>query len=257
MGRGRARTARPAAPLGRHRARRGHLVRSGRRAGGPLIGRAFPDRRHAGRLLGEALSAYAVRSDLLVLALPRGGVPVGYEVATALGAPLDVYVVRKLGHPRQPELAIGAIAPGGVVVMNPTAAVGVDDEALEELIARESRELDRRLAAYRVGPSPIVEGRCVIVVDDGLATGASMRAALTAIAGQQPAWVVAAIPVAPRDAASGLADVAQEVVVLVRARQFGAVSQWYADFTATSDSEVRELLRQAAGRPVQRKEEGT
>jgi putative phosphoribosyl transferase len=187
------------------------------------------------------LSSYAGRPDLLVLALPRGGVPVGYEVATALGAPLDVYVVRKLGHPRQPELAIGAIAPGGVVVMNEPPAV-VDDE-LREIVAREGRELDRRLAAYRVGPAPAVAGRCVIVVDDGLATGASMRAALTALALQRPAWIVAAVPVAPRATAAALSDLADHVVVLLSPTRFGAVGRWYADFEATSDDEVRALLR--------------
>jgi putative phosphoribosyl transferase len=216
--------------------------------GGQLSQPAFTDRRHAGRLLGAALSAYAGRPDLLVLALPRGGVPVGYEVARALGAQLNVYVVRKLGHPRQPELALGAIAPGGLVVRNPSAAgTGVDDAAFREVVAKERRELDRRLAAYRVGPAPEVTGRCVIVVDDGLATGASMRAALTALATRSPAWLVAAVPVAPADSVTGLAPLADDVVVLIGAQHFGAVSTWFADFDATTDDEVRDLLRSAAG----------
>jgi putative phosphoribosyl transferase len=172
-------------------------------------------------------------------------VPVAFEVAAALGGTLDAYVVRKLGHPRQPELAIGAIAPGGVVVMNAAGPFDVDAEVLAEIVAREGLELDRRLAAYGVTSAPRVAGRCVIVVDDGLATGASMRAALTAIAVQKPSWIVAAIPVAPRDAAAALSELASDVVVLMRARHFGAVSQWYADFAATSDDEVRELLRAA------------
>jgi predicted phosphoribosyltransferase len=171
-------------------------------------------------------------------------VPVGYEVSIALHAPLDVYVVRKLGHPRQPELALGAIAPGGVVVMN-RLTPGVDEDELRAIAEREGRELDRRLAAYRVGPAPDVAGRCVIVVDDGFATGASMRAALTALRAQRPAWMVAAIPVAPMDAAAALSDLADDVVLLISASRFGAVSQWYADFAATSDDEVRELLRSA------------
>jgi putative phosphoribosyl transferase len=205
----------------------------------------FRDRREAGRQLAAALKdRYAGRSDLLVLALPRGGVPVGVEVAAALGAPLDVYVVRKLGHPAQPELAIGAIAPGGVLLINDDLLDRLDlsREALEQIAARERVELERRLTAYRDGPPPDVAGRTVIVVDDGLATGATMRAALQALRAQSPARLVVAVPVAPRGAVEAMTDAADDVVVVLAPRDFRAVGQWYDDFAQTTDEEVRELL---------------
>jgi putative phosphoribosyl transferase len=206
----------------------------------------FRDRQEAGQQLAAALKdRYAGRPDLLVLALPRGGVPVGWEVATTLGAPLDVYVVRKLGHPAQPELAIGAIAQGGVLLTNEDVLDRLDlsREVLDEIAAREQVELDRRLTAYRDGPPPDVAGRTVIVVDDGLATGATMRAALQALRSQSPARLVVAVPVAPRGAVDALRDAADDVVVVLAPRDFRAVGQWYDDFRQTTDDEVRELLR--------------
>jgi putative phosphoribosyl transferase len=210
------------------------------RAGG------FRDRADGGRQLAAALSdRYAGRPGLLVLALPRGGVPVGHEVAQALGAPLDVYVVRKLGHPAQPELAVGAIAQGGVLLVDHDvlSRLGVSTAVVDEIARREAVELERRLSAYRDGPPPEVAGRTVIVVDDGLATGSTMRAALQAIRSQAPEWLVAAVPVAPRGTVEGMADAADDVVAVLTPRDFRAVGQWYDDFTQTSDDEVRALLR--------------
>lgn len=209
----------------------------------------FEDRADAGRQLGERLAAYA-GSGTRVLALPRGGVPVAFEVARALGAPLDVFVVRKIGAPGREELAIGAIASGGVRVLNEDtiAMLGVDEQTLEQITAREMRELQRREDAYRGGlPAHDVHDRDVILVDDGLATGASMQAAVVALRRRSPRAIVAAVPVAPRDTCAMLAQYVDRLVVLTTPEPFRGVGAWYVDFSQVSDAEVRELLREASG----------
>jgi len=212
--------------------------------------RVFRDRRQAGALLGEALSAFAGRKDVLVLGLPRGGVPVAAEVARALGAPLDVLVARKLGAPDQEELAIGAIAEGGVRVLNRAlvANLGLDPGAIEESAGREERELERRVKLYRGvrGPLP-VENRTIIVVDDGVATGATMRAGLQALRARGAARVIAAAPVGAADSVDALREDADEVVVLETPTWFQSVGQWYEDFGQTSDEEVRACLATEGG----------
>jgi predicted phosphoribosyltransferase len=210
----------------------------------------FRDRTEAGRLLAELLSEYAVRDDVVVLALPRGGVPVAYEVARALEAPLDVFVVRKLGVPGQEELAMGAIASGGVIVLDEAtiAELGIAEEELLQTAAAEQRELKRREEAYRVKRElPSLEGRTVILVDDGLATGATMRAAALAVRRHEPGRVVVAVPVAAPQTCAELEDVVDAVVCAVTPKPFGAVGYWYEDFSQVSDEEVRELLARAAG----------
>ena len=213
------------------------------------MAQGFRDRTEAGRRLAAALARYAGRSDVLVLALPRGGVPVGYEVAAALGAPLDVFVVRKLGVPGQPELAMGAIATGGVRVLNAEVVAALDIPAgvIDAVTERERVELQRRERAYRGSrPALSVEGRIVILVDDGLATGATMRAAAAAVKAQRPARVVVAVPTAARETCDELRDEVDEVVCLETPPFFGAVGMWYEDFRETSDQEVRDLLSKAA-----------
>jgi predicted phosphoribosyltransferase len=214
----------------------------------------FADRRAAGQALGERLSAEGGRGgDTVVLGLPRGGVLVAAGVAAALAAPLDVLVVRKLGLPWQPELAMGAIAAVGdavetVRVSTVLAAAGVDPETFETVRQQELVELRRRESAYRDGrPAVPVAGRSVIVVDDGLATGATMRAAVVAVRAQGPSDVTAAVPVGSPTACSALADAVDELICLSAPRGFRAVGQAYADFTETSDAEVRAALAQAAG----------
>jgi putative phosphoribosyl transferase len=210
---------------------------------------AFRDRVDAGRVLADRLRAYAGRPDLLVLALPRGGVPVGYEVATALGAPLDVLVVRKLGLPGHEELAMGAIAAGGTIVVNDEVVrlSGVPYELLEEQAAIERVELARRERLWRGDrPWPEVEGRLVLLVDDGLATGSTMRAALAAVRALRPAGVVVAVPTAPAAACERLAMEADAVVCAANPTPFVAVGQSYDVFDQTSDKQVRELLARAA-----------
>lgn len=207
----------------------------------------FEDRHAAGRLLAAALRAYAGRNDVVVLALPRGGVPVGYEVAKALGAELDVLIVRKLGLPYHPELAMGAIASGGAIDLNPDviAMSGVTQGDIEGVLAQEYRELERREALYRGARPPAqIEGRTVIVVDDGIATGASMRAALKALRTRKPAKIIVAVPVAPIDTRERLRDVADEFVCVLSPADFRAVGQFYRHFGQTSDDEVRTLLAQ-------------
>jgi predicted phosphoribosyltransferase len=210
----------------------------------------FRDRRQAGALLGEALSAFAGRKDVLVLGLPRGGVPVAAEVARALDVPLDVLVVRKLGAPGREELAIGAIAEGGVRVLNRAlvANLGLDPREIDVLAGREERELERRVRIYRGGRGPLpVENRTVIVVDDGVATGATMRAGLQALRVRGAARVIAAAPVGAADSVDALREYADEVVVLETPGWFQAVGQWYEDFGQTSDEEVRACLATQGG----------
>ena len=212
----------------------------------------FRNRRHAGQVLAGHLGAYAARPGTIVLGLPRGGVPVAWEVARALQAPLDVAVVRKLGLPGHEEHAMGAIAAGGVRVMTGAADDwGVSAAAFDAVVARETAELVRREAAYRGGrPPPVLAGRTVILVDDGLATGATMRAAVRAARLQAPARIVVAVPVAARTSCAGLRAEADEVVCAMTPAHFHAVGQWYDDFEATSDDEVRALLAAADGPPA-------
>src|SRR5213080_736076 len=211
--------------------------------------RAFPDRIEAGRLLAEELEKYADRDDVIVLGLPRGGVPVANEVAKHLHAPLDVFIVRKLGVPGFEELAAGAIASGGVRVFNEDVmrAIPHAEEAIEAVTAKETAELKRREHIYREGrPAPELRGRVVILVDDGLATGATMRAAVKALRQQGAAKIVVAVPVAPPDTCQELAQQADETICLRTPPFFQAVGQYYEDFSQTSDDDVRELLARAA-----------
>lgn len=206
----------------------------------------YEDRREAGRVLAGALAHYRGRPGVLVLALPRGGVPVAYEVARALKAPLDVFVVRKLGFPGHEEYAMGAIASGGVRVMNPMPGLSVTPEEVNAAVAREQPELQRRERLYRgQGPAPELRGRTVIVVDDGLATGATMHAALLGIRQQHPARLVMAVPVGAADSCDALQGVADEVVCVATPEPFRAVGLWYRQFPQTSDDEVRALLEDA------------
>jgi erythromycin esterase-like protein/predicted phosphoribosyltransferase len=206
----------------------------------------FHDRRQAGRVLADKLAHYAGHANLLVLALPRGGVAIGFEVARALQAPLDIFVVRKLGFPGHEEYAMGAIASGGVRVMTPLPGLSVTPEEVAEVVAREQDELVRREQLYRGQHPPIsIEGRCVIVVDDGLATGASMRAAVLAIRQQHPAHLVVAVPVGAEDTCQALRQEADEVVCAATPYPFRAVGLWYQHFPQTSDDEVITLLEEA------------
>jgi predicted phosphoribosyltransferase len=209
--------------------------------------RLFRDRRDAGRVLARLLERYRGRDDVLVLALPRGGVPVAYEVATALGAPLDVFLVRKLGVPGHEELAMGAIASGGVVVLNNDVVrgMGIRPEVVQWVAEREGHELLRREAAYREGrPPPNVAGVVVILVDDGVATGSSMLAAVSALRRLGPAKIVVAVPAAPESTCRQLQAVVDEVVCATTPSPFLAVGESYWDFAQTTDEEVRRLLRE-------------
>jgi len=209
----------------------------------------FRDRPDAGRQLLGRLGAYRGRPDVLVLGLPRGGIPVAHEVARGLGAPLDVFLVRKLGVPGQEELAMGAIATGGVRVVNDDVvdALGIPRAAIDRVAAEEGRELERRQAEYRGDrPEPDVRGRTVILVDDGLATGSSMRAAVSALRAQAPARIVVAVPVAAPATCDELRREVDEVVCFATPDPFMAVGRFYDDFSQTTDEEVRALL--AAGR---------
>lgn len=205
----------------------------------------FRDRRDAGRQLARALAAYRDDPTVLVLALPRGGVPVAAEVAEALGAPLDVLVVRKLGVPGHEELAMGAIASGGAQVLNDEVVrdLRISAEAVREVAAVERQELERREASFRQGREPLaVTGRTVLVVDDGLATGATMRAAVKALRCLNPARLVVAVPVAPADTCKTLRDEADAIVCLSSPDVFFGVGEWYEDFRQTTDAEVRATL---------------
>jgi putative phosphoribosyl transferase len=207
----------------------------------------FRDRRDAGQVLADRLASYADRSDVLVLALPRGGVPVAFEVARRLHAPLDVFLVRKLGAPGRRELAMGAIASGGAIVLNDVVdALGVSRDQLAGTLSRERTELERREHLYRGDrPAPNVRGRTIILVDDGAATGSSMRAAIAALQRHGVGRIVAAVPVgAPRTCAELQAE-ADEAVCAEMPEPFYSVGLWYDDFSQTTDEEVRDLLDQA------------
>jgi putative phosphoribosyl transferase len=211
--------------------------------------RAFANRTEAGRLLVEKLVKYAGRDDVIVLGLPRGGVPVAFEVAHRLGAPLDVFIVRKLGVPGFEELAAGAIASGGVRVLNEDVMRSIPhaDEAIDAVTIRETAELERREQIYREGrPAPQLRDRIVILVDDGLATGATMRAAIEALRQSGAAKIVVAVPVGPQDTCRELEEEADETICLSTPEFFQAVGQYYEDFSQTSDEDVRELLSHAA-----------
>jgi erythromycin esterase-like protein/predicted phosphoribosyltransferase len=217
--------------------------------------RRFRDRAHAGRELAERLRHYAGRDDVIVLGLPRGGVPVAYEIARALDAPLDVFLVRKLGVPGHEEYALGAIASGGIRVLNTQLieSLNLPAEWIEAIDAKERRELHRRERAYRgERPPPDLAGRTVILADDGLATGSTMLAALDAVRADEPVRVVVAAPVADPDVCEALREVADEVVCVHTPRPFLAVGVWYEDFTQTADGEVRSLLEQARRPPAAR-----
>ena len=208
--------------------------------------RAFEDRKDAGRALAPRLRQYSGRSDVVVLALPRGGVPVAFPVAEALDAPLDLFLVRKLGTPGHRELAMGAIASGGTRVLNDEVVkwYGISPAAIDAVAREEEQELVRREAAYREGrDAPPLEGRIVILIDDGLATGSTMMAAVKAVRQRDPAKVIVAVPVGARDTCEALSTVADEVVCVRTPEPFSAVGQWYLDFDQTTDEEVRQLLR--------------
>ena len=210
---------------------------------------AFPNRAEAGRLLAERLTKYAGRDDVIVLGLPRGGVPVAYEVARALKVPLDVFIVRKLGVPGFEELAAGAIASGGVRVLNEDVMRSLPnaDDIIEEVTAAETAELVRREQTYRDGrPAPELRDRVAILVDDGLATGATMRAAVKALRQRGAAKIVVAVPVGPPDTCREFEEEADETICASIPEFFQAVGQYYEDFSQTSDDEVRELLARAA-----------
>ena len=212
---------------------------------------AFRDRTHAGRELAALLDRHAGRPDLVVLGLPRGGLPVADEVAAALHAPLDAFIVRKLGVPGHRELAMGAIASGGVRVLNETVvrAAAIAPEEIERVAAEELVELERRERAYRgARPAPAVRGRTAILVDDGLATGSTMRAAVGALRRAGARSVVVAVPVAPPQACAALEPLVDELVCVRTPEPFGAVGAWYEDFSQVEDDEVRALLERAAGR---------
>lgn len=205
----------------------------------------FLDRTEAGKLLADQLRKYANRFDVIVLALPRGGVPVGFEIAQALKAPLDVFLVRKLGVPGHEELAMGAIAMGNIRVLNDNVlrSLSISKEDIEAVAQEEQQELERRNKRYRPGKLPLdVKNKIVILVDDGLATGATMKAAVMAIKKMQPAKIIIAVPVAAQDAYRQFKGLVEEIVCLLTPPMFYSISQWYESFPQTSDEEVLELL---------------
>jgi predicted phosphoribosyltransferase len=217
-------------------------------AGNPAM-TLFDDRRDAGVALAAELTRYRGRDDVVILALPRGGVPVAYEVARSLGAPLDVMIVRKLGVPGQEELALGALASGGIRVLNHgiIRALGIDEGDIEAAARREQHEIERREHTYRGDrPPPELAGRVVIVIDDGVATGATMRAAVAALRQREPARLIVAVPTAASDSCDRLRREADEVVCLATPEPYIAVGRWYRHFDQTGDNEVRELLAKAA-----------
>ena len=219
----------------------------------------FKDRRHAGRMLASVLGKYAGRADIVALALPRGGVPVAYEVAQCLGVPLDVFVVRKLGVPRHEELAMGALASGGLCVLNNDVVrdFGITKDDILAAARAEIRELGRRDRAYRGDRPPLdVSGKTVILIDDGLATGSTMRAALQALRRRDPGHIVAAVPVASKAACAEVSDETDDMICVATPEPFQAVGLWYQDFSQTTDEEVRALL-EAARREQQQRERGS
>jgi predicted phosphoribosyltransferase len=212
--------------------------------------RAYTDRREAGAALAARLAHLKGRDDVVVLALPRGGVPVGYEVACSIDAPLDVFMFRKLGLPGHPELAMGALATGGVRVLNDDIVswYRIPSSTIDFVAREEQTELDRREHAYRGRRPPVeVRDRIAVIVDDGLATGSTMRAAVQALRTQRPSRIVVAVPVGAPESCRELADVAEEVVCAWEPDEFAAVGEWYQDFTQTTDDEVRALLGAADG----------
>ena len=209
---------------------------------------SFDDRHHAGVELAEGLAQYKNRDDVVILALPRGGVPVAYEVAQALHAPLDVFLVRKLGVPGHRELAMGAIASGGVRVLNDEVVqwYGIPEAVIDEVAREEQAELERRELAYRDGRAPIdLHGRIVLLIDDGLATGSTMKAAVKAVRAHGPAKIVVAVPVGARDTCREFTTIADEIVCARSPEPFSAVGQWYNDFSQTTDEEVRARLHES------------
>jgi len=213
----------------------------------------FKDRYQAGRLLAAELQHLANRDDVTVLALPRGGVPVAFEIAGRLHAPMDVFLVRKLGVPGYEELAMGAIAPGEILVINEdiVSYLGISRSVLDFVAAEERKELERRDRLYRGDrPPPPVTDRTIVLVDDGLATGSTMRAAISAVRQQNPAQIVVAVPVTPPSTVLELQEKADQVVSLLQPEPFDGVGRWYVDFSQTTDDEVRRLLRMSDDRKL-------
>jgi predicted phosphoribosyltransferase len=213
-----------------------------------MIATRFRHRTEAGQILATNLMDYANQSDVLVLALPRGGVAVAFEVAQALNAPMDVFIVRKLGVPGYEELAMGAIATGGVRVLNDEVvqSLRISDKIIDAVAAEEQEELERREQLYRDDrPPPDVRDRTVILVDDGIATGSTMRAAIAALRQQQPDRIIVAVPVAARETVEELREEVDEFVCVLMPEPFQAISLWYEDFSQTTDDEVRELLERS------------
>lgn len=214
----------------------------------------FRNRVEAGRQLAERLARFSNQPNVVVLGLPRGGVPVAYEVAQRLNVALDVFLVRKLGVPGHEELAMGAIASGGVRVVNEEVVrmMGIPESVVDEVARREQRELERRDREYRSGrPAPALANQVCILVDDGLATGSTMRAAISALRGHDPLRILAAVPVAPPDVCAELGRLADEMLCLETPEPFYAVGAWYEDFTQTTDQQIRELLARAARESMQ------
>ncbi|HEY9670524.1 MAG TPA: phosphoribosyltransferase [Waterburya sp.] len=217
-----------------------------------MIGQ-LQNRTEAGELLAKKLTAFANRPDVLVLGLPRGGVPIAFEIAKALNAPLDICLVRKLGVPGQSELAMGAIASGNVMVINEDVVkwLKIPTDAIDRVVAKEQQELQRRDRAYRGNcPFPDVQHRTIILVDDGIATGSTMRAAIAALRKQQPDQIVVAIPVASSVTCDELRTQVDKIVCLIMPEPLSSISLWYEDFSQTTDEEVRHLLSKAANRPT-------
>lgn len=207
----------------------------------------YLDRYSAGKVLAEALKTYANRKDVIVLALPRGGVPVGFEIAKALSVPLDVFIVRKLGVPGHEELAMGALAMGGITVFNEELLqdLKIPQRSINKVIEMEQQELNRRVSVYRDDkPYPDLTGKMIILVDDGIATGATMRAAISALRQLKPKNIVIAVPVAELTTCEKMAKNVDQLVCPLKPTDFYAVGQWYEDFSQTTDDEVRELLNQ-------------